>query len=186
MNISLRKAHALQLKILEVISGTAVPTSIRINEFQEVKSTLNEARDKVRGGLKKKIDLGSILTSIRQAVCKKNYECGISSKLTKIADLNRNISLLSTIIKGSFPQEAVEIIERKLEKLSKQTEFLHRDADVAAYVLTKEDLEQYKKMLSGLEGIRANEKDAVLELNIKTEISLSEEDVGVLKEENLL
>ena len=45
MNISLRKANAVQSSIVDAIKGISIETSLELNEFQDVVAELQKAND---------------------------------------------------------------------------------------------------------------------------------------------
>ena len=93
--------------------------------------------------------------------------------------------------KGEKYYTADEIVA-KLDQLEKkgedrETYFSRRNAYAASSVLiTKEELAEYRKEMSGLKKQLRKINDTLLELNISTEISLSDKEVTVLETEDLL
>ena len=85
-------------------------------------------------------------------------------------------------------KEATEEVEEEVEASEVEAADVEVEAaeEVEAEYATKEELAEYRKEMSGLKKQLRKINDTLLELNISTEISLSDKEVTVLETEDLL
>lgn len=190
MNISLRKANAIQNSIQESIRSIDITTTISINEFQDVETELTKANSElfVNDGRRQKLLLA--LYNIRGLVGAANTQSGIDMNLAKAAFIDKRISQLEEI--GSCkPVLSLDILKGKLEKIRNRSDdsrssLYGRDDSVCTSVVGKEQLDQIHAEIKNLKKQKQKLNDEILELNIKTEIPLSEDVVETLQKENLI
>jgi uncharacterized protein YdcH (DUF465 family) len=189
MNISLRKANAVQNSINEAIKGIKIETSIEINEFQEAQSEMQKANDLliVNDGRRQKLLLA--LYNIRGLVGTANSSCGIDLALAKAAFIDKRIAQLTELSTLS-PVSDLPIILGKLEKIRNRKEdsrasLYGRDDTVSTSVVSQAQIDQAKAEIQNLKKQKQKINDEVLELNIKTELPLSDDVVATLTAEGL-
>jgi len=190
MNITLRKANALQNSITETIRGIKIETSIEINEFQQVEEELQRANNvlMINDGRRQKLLLA--LYNIRGLVGTANASSGIDLALTKAAFIDKRISQLEELA-NLKPITSLDVIRGKLDKIKNRKEesrasLYGRDDTVSTSVVSTEQIEQAKTEVKNLKKQKQKINDEVLELNIKTEIPLSEDVVATLNTEGLI
>jgi len=190
MNITLRKANAVQNSLQDAIKAVQVTTDIEINEFQDPATEIKKAADNlfVSDGRRQKMLLS--LYNIRGLVGTANANNGIDLALAKAAFIDKRISQLETIA-NSKPMTELTVIAGKLDKIRNRKEesrasLYGRDDTVSTSVLSQEQIDQAKTEIKNLKKQKQKLNDEILELNIKTEIPLSDEVVATLQAEGLI
>jgi uncharacterized protein YdcH (DUF465 family) len=190
MNITLRKANALQNSITETIRGIKIETAIEINEFQNVEEELQRANNTlmINDGRRQKLLLA--MYNIRGLVATANASSGIDLALTKAAFIDKRIGQLEELATLK-PITALDVIKGKLDKIKNRKDdtrasIYGRDDTVSTSVVAAEQIEQAKTEVKNLKKQKQKINDEVLELNIKTEIPLSEDVVATLTAEGLI
>lgn len=190
MNITLRKANAIQNSINDAIRGINPPTKIELNEFQDVMSELEKANKALFEGDARKQKLLLALYNIRGLVGAANASTSIDMNLAKAAFIDKRVAQLEEISKQD-PLGDVEVIKGKLAKIASLKDearsrvFGYGDT-VTTSVITKDQIAQAKAEILNLKKQKQKLNDEILELNIKTEIPLSEDVVKTLQDEGLL
>jgi len=190
MNISLRKANAIQNSIQESIKSIDIVTVIDINEFQDHEQELKRANDELFNNDARRQKLLLTLYNIRGLVSAANSQSGIDLNLTKAAFIDKRISQLEEISKAK-PMGDLTVIKGKLDKIRTRSDdgkssLYGREETVSTSVLTKEQLGQARAEIVNLKKQKQQINDEVLEANIKTEIPLSEDIVNLLKAEGII
>jgi|TARA_B100002019_G_C21244337_1_gene587450 cell division protein FtsB len=187
MQINLRKANAVQSHIQEAISGIESTFSVELNEFQDPVSVIQNANNEVFENDTRKFKLLQAFYNIRALVATANASCGISTNLAKAAFADRRISMLTTIA-GQKPVMDMEVIKGRLDKIKNRKDddsYSYRDS-ISTSIIGKEQIAQAKAEIKKLKKEKQKINDENLDLNVKTEIPLSEETVKVLTEEGIL
>lgn len=194
MQINLRKASALQSDIQSLIRSIHVETRASFEERDAVAEEMTEAISEWRTNLERKTDLINTLFGIREKVGVANAECGLNSKLTEFRRVSEQKELIEDTIDGR--RGRMLTIEQVVEKLTKMEERVEnakealfgrsRDIEVYTELLDKEDLDSYRKEIRSLKKLQRSINEEVLELNIRTHIVLSEAEVQVLRNEDLV
>ena len=191
MNISLRKAGALQNSINDAIKGIEINTSIELNEFQDVAVELKRANDKLFSNDSRRQRLLVALYNVRGLVGAANTQSGIDMKLATAAFLDKRVGQLDELSKLNAVTDIV-VINGKLDKIrndkgenSRRSLYGFSDT-VATTVVSTEQLDQIKAEIKNLKKQKQKLNDEILELNIKTEVPLSDEVVATLQAEGLI
>lgn len=190
MNITLRKANAIQASIMEAIKAIRIETSVDLNEFQDVEKVLIETNQEVFANDARRQRLLLSYYNIRGLVGSANATSGIDLALTKAAFIDKRIEQLSDLASAKVITD-IEIIKGKMDKIRNRKEesrasIYGRDETISTSVIHKEQIAQVKAEVQNLKKQKQKLNDEILELNVKTEIPLSEETVAVLKAENLI
>ena len=190
MKITLRKANAVQLGINEIVKGLKFEANVSYNEFQDVDAVLLDSVAKFMANVDRRRALTDALHQIRLAVGQANSQAGIDSRLTTIAHLEKQIQFY-TGISQSDVRESMDVVKGKLEKIkSRPTDArasiygyndnvatgLFEDADLAVFRNAVKDMKKQKQKL----------QDEVLEINVRTEIEVSDAVAQVLSSEGLV
>jgi hypothetical protein len=191
MNITLRKANAIQNSINEAIRNIKVDLSLEINEFQDPAAELTKANTALveADGRRQKLLLA--LYNIRGLVGQANAASGIDLNLAKAAFIDKRIVQLTAFASAEAATD-IEVIKGKLEKIkndkgetSRRSIYGYTDT-VNSSVLDISQIHQAKTEILNLKKQKQKLNDEVLELNIKTEIPLSEDVVTTLTTEGLI
>lgn len=190
MNITLRKANAIQASINDAIKGIKVETVVAINEFQDPAVELKKANDALFANDARRQKLLLALYNIRGLVGTANAASGIDVNLAKAAFIDKRIGQLETIGNADVMTD-MTVIVGKLDKIkndksdSRRSIYGYND-NVSSGVVTQEQLDQVKAEIKNLKKQKQKLNDEILELNIKTEIPLSEDVVATLAGEGLI
>jgi uncharacterized protein YdcH (DUF465 family) len=191
MNITLRKANAVQNSINDTVKNIRVDLTIEINEFQDVESVIGAANDQLIVNDGRRQQLTMALYNIRALVGTANAASGIDTALAKAAFIDKRIGQLEQLANGT-EITSLEVIKGKLEKIkndkgenTRRSIYGYSDT-VSTGILSKEQIAQAKTEILNLKKQKQKLNDEILELNIKIEIPLSEDTAKLLQAEGLL
>ena len=191
MNITLRKANAVQHSITEAIKNIKIDLTVEINEFQTVEDIITKANSVLVENDSRRQKLTMALYNIRALVGTANTASGIDTALAKAAFIDKRIGQLEELAKAT-EITSLEVIKGKLDKIkndkgetSRRSIYGYNDT-VTTGVLGLEQIAQAKTEVLSLKKQKQKINDEVLELNIRTEIPLSEDVVAVLQAEALI
>ena len=191
MNITLRKANAVQHSITEAIKNIKIDLTVEINEFQSVEDVITKANSTLVENDSRRQKLTMALYNIRSLVGTANSASGIDTALAKAAFIDKRIGQLEELAKAT-EITALDVIKGKLDKIrndkseSTRSRIYGYSDTVTTGVLGLEQIAQAKGEVLSLKKQKQKINDEVLELNIKTEIPLTEDVVAVLQAEALI
>ncbi len=188
MKVSLRKANALQAAINEQIAALDLSTEIAINEFEKPGQKLSEAKSKFDIAAATRAKLLGANYEIRKKVAVANAESGINDLLADLAQLEKDISFLSKLVKLQ-PALENDVIVGKLGKIKGKTEDIYGrygEDVVKTTIFSASDLEDFKAKLSGLKKTKVSLQDSLLESNVSTEIEISEDTENFLAKAGII
>lgn len=185
MNINLRKANAVQHSIQEIIKETEIVTSVTINEHEDPEMILAKANKSLLENDRKRALLLTVLYNIRGLVDQANHQSGISLLLTKSALAEKRIQQVSELARAT-KVVSLDVIKGRLEKIKSRKEDHYGRDDVSTGVVSESDVSSFKKEMRDLKKQKQKYADEILELNVKTEIPLSEDAVKILTETGIL
>ena len=190
MKVTLRKANAIQNSISDAVKNIKVEFSASLNEFQNPEAEIEKANQKFLENDQRRTNLLIALYNIRGLVCAANAESGIDLKLTKAAFIDKRIAQLVEIV-GKDTVVDIDVIKGKLDKIKNlkdeaRSRIYGYGDTVETSVVRLGDIERYRAQLNDLRKQKQALNDEVLELNIKTEIPLSDEVVATLNLEGLI
>jgi hypothetical protein len=188
MNITLRKASALQNSINETLKGLEVTTTVTVDEFQDADSVIAAKWGEVNETVVRKTSLLDVLYAIRKGVATANAAAGITELLADVAQLEKRIQLQSQLA-GATAQLEPAVLDGRLTRLREQTgetRLYRSTSGVETGVFTQEEVSKAKAELADLKKRKQALQDQLLELNVGTTVSLSEKSVIVLQQEGLL
>lgn len=190
MNISLRKANAIQNAINDTMRGIKINLTAEFNEFQDPAVELQRLNAELFANDKRRSDLLTAQFSIRGLVGAANATSGVDAKLTQAAYIDKRITQLEVLAGGEQMTE-MTVITGKLDKIRNRKEdsrasLYGRDETVHTGLLTKEQIDTAKSMIRELKNQKQKLNDEVLELNVRTEIALTAEVEQVLRAEGLI
>jgi hypothetical protein len=191
MNITLRKANAVQNSINDTVKNIRVDLTVEINEFQTVEDTLSKVNNELIANDGRRQNLTMALYNIRALVGTANAASGIDTALAKAAFIDKRIGQLEQLANGT-EITPLEVIKGKLEKIkndkgdnTRRSIYGYSDT-VSTGILSKEQIAQAKTEILNLKKQKQKLNDEILELNIKTEIPLGDDTVATLQAEGLL
>ena len=191
MNITLRKANAVQNSINDTVKNIRVDLTVEINEFQNVEDTLSKVNNELIANDGRRQNLTMALYNIRALVGTANAASGIDTALAKAAFIDKRIGQLEQLANGT-EITPLEVIKGKLEKIkndkgdnTRRSLYGYSDT-VSTGILSKEQVAQAKTEILNLKKQKQKLNDEILELNIKTEIPLGDDTVATLQAEGLL
>ena len=191
MNLTLRKANAVQAGINDAIKSIDIKTSVELNEFQDVAVELKKANDVLFANDARRQRLLLALYNIRGLVGAANAQSGIDMKLATAAFIDKRLVQLDTLAKLE-PVTDLAVINGKLEKIrndkseSARSRIYGYNDTVSTTVVGAEQIAQVKAEVQNLKKQKQKLNDEILELNIKTEIPLSDDAVAALQAEGIL
>jgi hypothetical protein len=187
MNISLRRAAALQNAIQDATRSIKIEPAIQVNEFVNSHQTIIDANAALVAGDSRRVALAIAYYNIRSLVGAANVSCGINMKLATAAFVDKRIAQLEELI--GVGARNIEVVSRRLDKI-RETPATNRlyshETEVTTSVLTEDQIAAFRSELSGLRKQKVALNDEILELNIKTEIPLGENTVDTLRSEGLI
>jgi len=191
MNITLRKASAIQNSINDAVKSIKVELTVELNEFVNVETALAKANSDMVANDGRRQRLTMALYNIRALVGTANAQSGIDTNLAKAAFIDKRIGQLEELAKATEITE-LDVIKGKLDKIkndkgetSRRSIYGYSDT-VSTSVISKAQIDQAKAEILNLKKQKQKLNDEILELNIKTEIPLSDEVVATLQAEGLL
>lgn len=190
MNITLRKANAIQNSINDAVKNIKVDLTVEINEFQNVEEAIAKANSTLVDNDGRRQKLTMALYNIRALIGTANAASGINTALAKAAFIDKRISQLEELVKADEMID-LEVIKGKLDKIkndkgeSRSRVYGYTDT-VTTGVLAASQIAQAKAEVLSLKKQKQKINDEILELNIKTEIPLADDTVAALTAENLL
>lgn len=189
MKITLRKANALQLAIGEAIKGISTETDVKINEFQNGEIEIARAAAEFRANLARRTQLMDAMYAIRKAVSTANASAGVDVKLADVAQLEKQVQFF-TGLAGKKAREDAVVVEGQLNKLRESKDerrsIYGYASTVDTSVLTAEDLRDFRTQAATAKKAKQKLQDELLEINVRTEIVLSDQTVTALQAEGLV
>jgi hypothetical protein len=189
MNVSLRKASAIQHSIKELLHNIEIKLNIEINEFEEPARLIQAANEQLFANDARRQKLLLAYYNIRGLVGTANASSGIDIALTKAAFLDKRITQLDAIANATAIKD-LDVVRGQVEKLKVVPEsnrsIYGRQDSVTTSVVAQNQIDQARKEILNLKKQKQKLNDEVLELNIKTEVPLSEDVVKTLTDEGIL
>lgn len=191
MNITLRKANAVQNSINDAVKNIRIDLTVELNEFQNVEDALSKANNELIANDGRRQNLIMALYNIRALVGTANAASGIDTALAKAAFIDKRIGQLEQIANAT-EITSLDVIKGKLEKIkndkgdnTRRSLYGYSDT-VSTGIVSREQIAQAKTEILNLKKQKQKLNDEILELNIKTEIPLGDDTVATLTAEGLL
>ena len=191
MKITLRKANAIQTSINDTLKGIEFKTEVAINEFQNPTDVIKAAEEMFAKNMQRRDALYSALYEIRKLVSKGNDIAEVSQKLADVALLEKQIVFFSGLASKEVREDDA-VITGKLEKIrndkgesSRRSIYGYTDT-VNASIFLKDDIDGFRKLVAHAKKQKQRLQDEILEMNVRTEIPLSEATVKTLTDEGIV
>ena len=190
MKITLRKANALQIAIGEAVKNISVETDVKINEFQVGEAEIARVASEFRENLARRTQLVNAMYAIRKAVSTANAGAGVDVKLADVAMLEKQVQFYNGLAGKKVREDAV-VVEGQLNKLRESKDDSRRSiygyaSTVDTSVLTAEDIRSFRTAAATAKKSKQKLQDELLEINVRTEITLAQDTVQFLTAEGLL
>ena len=189
MKISLRKANALQLVVVEQLNEKIVG-EVTVGKFDNATEIISEATNTLTNNIVKKFDLLETMFSIRKKVSAKNAEVGIDALLTDLAENERHAAFLKQLASTKIFAPKKDVLDRALEDLRKDVlpvnGYVREKTVIQVSLFDKITVESYAKSLTTLRKQKQGISDKLLHLNVSSEIELDEKERGVLLKYDIL
>jgi hypothetical protein len=189
IKITLRKANAIQQNMNDLLKTVQVKATVELNEFQDVVQTLQAANDAVMAADVRRSDLLMALYSIRATVGVANFQCGIGNRLSHLAYIDKRLHQLEGLVSETARLKDLAVVTGQLDKIRNRREE-HRmygyENNVTTGVLQQQQIDSIAGIMRELKKQKQKLNDEVLELNVRTEIELTDDVEAVLVKEGIL
>jgi hypothetical protein len=192
MDISLRKAAALQVSIAEALKALKLDPSVSVSIHDpDVQGRIEAASDAFQAALARRKALLDALYDIRKKVAEANQSAGVSDLLAHAARVEKDIQSLSDLASVNT-RESSGIISARIERMktredAPQTRFTGVPQDeIRVSLLDEAGKAGFERELRALKRTRQGLKDLLLEANARAEIRLSGATVEILQAEELV
>jgi hypothetical protein len=175
MEITLRKANALQNAINDAVKALDLRYDVTLNEFEDATDQIQTARDRFFAEAETRDKLLMSLYDIRAKVARANAESGINDMLTNVAYLEKQISH-KQMLASKGVQTALRVLNGQLNKLKevKDDGYGYSRRDVVTTIFTEEEVEEFKRSANEFKREKQRLQDTLLELNVQTTITLDD------------
>ena len=186
MKISLRKANAVQNSINEQIKSLDLSYTVEFNEFQGVQEQIDTVRDNFFKDVETRTHLTSSLYEIRQSVGTANATSKINGILSTAAKLEKD-SNFAAMLASKGTQTDMAVLNGKLKKNANVVEDSYRSRlSLSTVIFTQAEVDGYKSIAANLKKQKQKLQDQLLELNITTQIQLSDATAQFLTQLNII
>jgi hypothetical protein len=187
MEISLRKATAIQNSINEAVKGLNFDYTARISEYEDSEKVISELTEKFNDSIRRRERLLEALYAIRKNVGTANLKEGIDIRMADAAHLEKQIQFYTPLF-GARTKLSQEVIDGKLSKIKNadSNSRLYRDEVIDTSIFSQQDLTNFKSIVNFARKKRQKIQDEILELNVKTTITITSEVEKTLKDEGIL
>lgn len=190
MNISLRKANAIQNTINDLLKSITIVETANLNEFEDAESVIAAKAHESFVAFQRQAALVEALYDIRSNVASANNATGITEMLTKIARLDKLISINQKMADRPVRTNA-EVISGKLNKLRNSKDesrslIYDRYSELSTGVATEANNQSFKEAVAAHKREKQRLQDAVLEANVRNEIVIDAMTENTLRTEGLV
>jgi hypothetical protein len=187
MQITLRKAHALQLTISDAIKGNKILSAVRITEFESVNDVVDAGTQLFVKNLKTQEELIKTLFTIRALLSEANASSGVNVLLCDLA-------LQEQLIKCYKPFAQTEVmgdravLQRKLDKVENSTEqsWDRSSSSIDSSVITSAMSLQLEVAWFNARQAKESVANSLLAINVTQSIKLDDDTVNILKKYMLM
>jgi hypothetical protein len=192
MEITLRKANALQSEIRKAISSSGVSDTVVVNEYtSDIAGGIEKSKAEYAGDVTRKVALNVALFNIRKSVAQANATSGISDILADVQTIDAVMAVYSGVATKAVAK-SVEEITARVEKLktapadSSSRIYGDRYNTVETSVVDQSTIDTAKAKVKELKRQKQTLQDKLLTLNVNTSITISDVDTNVLKIEGII
>jgi SMC interacting uncharacterized protein involved in chromosome segregation len=186
MQINLRKASAILKEINNVIAAEPLATTITINEYTDYGVARAAAQQTLINNAAKHVALYKVEAYIRNEVARANVASGVASTLTLIARFDKEIKELIPVASALLASLPEHISDKQHRMKEKTTDSYYAESVITSGFLYYDQKDMFINKLNKLKKEKRSLQDKLLDLNIKSEITLSDADVRTLEDSNIL
>jgi uncharacterized protein YdcH (DUF465 family) len=184
MEITLRKANAIQHEIKDALRALQIPTSVQISEFETGEDAIEKVKQKAIEARRTGDALTSTLYDIRRKVGAANTASGINEALADIAEIDDRVAVLRQLSSASAERLSPDILRGRLNKLKAQPQeaarFGYQEDTVTSGIYTEEEIAAFQSEITRMRRQKRELQDNLLALNVQNSITLSEKSVDSL------
>ena len=194
MQVNLRKANAIQSEVRKAINNVKTDVNTTVTEFTvSIVDAMVKAQDEFLSAVKRKEQLNTALFDIRAAVGRANAQAGIGDLLAEVERIDGKMNIISVVANATASKSFDELLAR-VNKLKANTTgdntrlslYGDRYSNVETTVVDQATIDAAKAEVKALKRAKQDLQDKLLNVNVGTTITLSEDTVKVLKEEGIL
>lgn len=189
MQITLRRASALQNAVRQQIGTIQVGDSAEISALANLPVTVEAKRDELLARYNRKRELIKALYALRTSIGKANAEAGIDALLTRSAHTQALIELHLPLASAKVREDA-DLLDRRAKRaaaLPEANAFARTASEMLTVaVLLQEDILKADAEVKSLRRLKTDLADELATLNAKTCIVMDEATAAVLKTEGLI
>lgn len=192
MEITLRKANALQSEIRKAISSSGVTDTVAVNEYtSDIAGGVEKSKAEYAGDIMRKVALNHALFNIRKSVAQANASAGISDILADVQTIDAVMAIYSGVATKAVAK-TIDEINARVEKLktaptdSSSRIYGDRFSTVETSVVDQSTIDMAKAKVKELKRQKQTLQDKLLTLNVNTSITISDVDTNVLKVEGII
>ena len=192
MQITLRKANAVQSEIRKAIAAKNVSDTVNITEFtKNVDGVLSKAMTDFTTDVTRKVALNTALFNIRKNVARVNASAGVSDILADIELIDANMAVYSAVSTKDVAKTLTEItarIEKMKASTASATDRIYGDRynTVETTVVEQSVIDGSKEVVKKLKREKQALQDKLLTLNVNKTIDIDHVDEMVLKLEGII
>ena len=192
MQITLRKANAVQSEIRKAIAAKNVSDTVSITEFtKNVDGVLSKAMTDFTTDVTRKVALNTALFNIRKNVARVNASAGVSDILADIELIDANMAVYSAVSTKDVAKTLSEItarIEKMKAATGNATDRIYGDRynTVETTVVEQSVIDGSKEVVKKLKREKQALQDKLLTLNVNKTIDIDHVDEMVLKLEGII
>lgn len=190
MNISLRKANAIQNSINDLLKNIAIVDSTTLNEFEDAEAAIAAKAADCQKAFQRQVALVDALYDIRSNVASANNNAGITEMLTKVARLDKLITINQKMADRTVRLNP-EVVAGKLNRIRNSKDegrslVYDRYNEISTGVATEANNQSYKQVVAEHKRAKQILQDMILEANVRTEIIIDAMTEATLKSEGLI
>lgn len=184
MQITLRRAHAVQRSIDEAIASLNKPMVIDMSIYDSV-DVIETATDAFLTSLDMRTDLLKAKYEIRNMVAEANFKAGIDELLVQQEAVNELIKMVTLVTKAPLAKTE-EAVKAQKQKLLSASDSNYYSDSFSVSLISEDIMRQAKNTLAELKKEKVSIQDKLLEANVANSITLSDSVVETLKTAQLL
>lgn len=190
MNISLRKANAIQNTINDLLKSITVVEIANLNEFEDAEAVVAAKAQESFVAFQRQTALVEALYNIRSNIASANNATGITELLTQIARLDKLI-VINQKMADRPVRISPEVINGKLNKLRNSKDegrsmLYDRYSELSTGVATEANNQSFKEAVAAHKREKQRLQDLVLEANVRNEIIIDAMTENTLRTEGLI
>ena len=192
MKITLRKASALQSAVSNLIGEIYARPVVSVDDESILAEEVAQAKEDYGTNLRRLRSLIEVEFSLRKAIGEMNHTSGVTNLLTQERETTELMSELENVVERVNGRYfTVEQMQAKFDKHNQRvalsgSSYMGRSISVDTDLISKEEVAELRKEMLSLKRKRQAVNDRVLEINVSTHITLTDEEEKILMDEGLI